>query len=468
MKKLFRTSFINLTGLVLALFLFTGNLQSQPRNYTPQLTRMLFVFDASFSMFGQWQSGNKMDVAKNLLSKFLDSLKTTPNLEIGLRCYGHQYGLQPQRNCQDTKLEVPIQRPSVAIPAMKSKLQEIVPRGTTPIAYTLEQCGNDFPSDGKNTRNVIILITDGIEECGGDPCAVSLALQSKGITLKPFVIGVGLNGNYESLGCIGRFYDVSTESTFTSVLNIIVSQALNNTTCQVNLLDQTGRPTETDVAMTFYDQQSGAVRYAYMHTMNHRGNPDTLVLDPLSTYKLVVHTIPEVVKENITITPGKHNIISLDAPQGYLNLSVAGINNYQTLKCIVRKKGEMQTLAVMDFGSTLKLLVGKYDLEILSLPRIYMNNVDVGQSKTTNIQIPQAGIISVFKPSEGPGQLFLEEKNQVKWVCNLNEKLLNENIVLQPGNYKIVYRSRNSKETIYTIERRFKIEPGGQQTVKLY
>lgn len=462
MKNIFRSTFLL---LILAL---STKLGAQSGGYTPQTTRMLFVFDASFSMFGQWQSGNKMDIAKNLLTKFLDSLKTTPNLEIGLRCYGHQFGLQPQRNCEDTKLEVPIQKPAIAVPAMKKTLVNIVPRGTTPIAHTLGKCADDFPNDGRNTRNVIILITDGIEECGGDPCAVSLALQQKGIVLKPFVIGVGLNGNYESLGCIGRFYDVSTEASFTNVLNVVVSQALNNTTCQVNLLDQTGRPSETDVAMSFYDQQSGALRYSYMHTMNHRGNPDTVVLDPLSTYRLVVHTIPQVVKENITITPGKHNVIAVDAPQGYLSLQVAGINNYKELKCIVRKRGEMNTLAVVDFGSQVKMLVGKYDLEILSLPRIYMPNVDVAQSKTTSIQIPQSGILSVFKPAEGPGQLFVEEKNELKWVCNLNEKMLNENIILQPGNYRIVYRSRTAKETIYTLERRFKIEPGGQVTIKLY
>lgn len=443
--------------------------QAQKQSQGPQqLTRILFVFDASFSMYGQWQTGRKMDIAKDLLSKFLDSLRSTSNIELGLRCYGHQYSLQPQRNCEDTKLEVPIGRPAIAVPLMKQRLEQIVPRGTTPIAYTLEQCGNDFPNDGKNSRNIIILITDGIEECSGDPCAVSLALQSKGITLKPFVIGVGLNGNYETLGCIGRFYDVSSEQTFTNVLNIVVSQALNSTTCQVNLLDQLARATETDVAMTFYDQQSGALRYSYMHTMNNRGVPDTIILDPLSTYKLVVHTIPQVIKENITITPGKHNVIAVDAPQGYLNLQVAGISNYARLPCIVRKAGQMQTLTVQEFGRLEKYIVGKYDLEILSTPRTYINNVDIGQSKTTLIQIPQAGALTIFKPSEGYGQLFLEEKNELKWVCNLNEKQLNENIVLQPGNYRIVFRTKQARETIYTIERRFKIEPGGQITVKLY
>lgn len=280
---------------------------------------------------------NKNGYCKKLFANFLDSLKNVNNLEIGLRCFGHQYNILPNRNCQDTKLEVAIGKPSVCVPLMKNTINRIVPKGTTPIAYTLEKCGDDFPTDGKTTRNIIILITDGIEECGGDPCAVSLALQSKGIVLKPFVLGIG-TVDYSSLNCIGKVYNVAEEATFNNILNIVVSQAMNSTTAQVNLLDISGKPAETDVTMTFYDQQNGVIRYNYMHTMNNRGIPDTIVLDPLSTYKLVLHTIPQVVKENITIIPGKHNIIAVDAPQGYLNLQVSGINNYQRLQCIVRKK----------------------------------------------------------------------------------------------------------------------------------
>lgn len=432
----------------------------------PQKTRILFVFDASFSMFGTWQSGRKIDIAKNLLSSFLDSLKTISNLEVGLRCYGHQHGLTPQRDCQDTKLEVPIAKSAASIPAIQTVLSGIVPRGTTPIAYTLEQCGNDFPD--ATTRNIIILITDGIEECDGDPCAISLALQKKGVVLKPFVIGVGLSGDISTLGCIGKYFDVSNEASFTSVLNLVVSQALDNTTAQVNLLDQGGNPTETDVSMTFYDETSGAVRYEYMHTMNNRGLPDTLVLDPISTYHLVVHTVPEVEKHNITITPGKHNTIAVDAPQGTLSLSVSGISNYPSLSAIVRKHGECAAVNTQDFTKNQKYIIGNYDLEILTMPRIKMDNINIGQSKTTSIQIPQSGVVNLYKPGEGPGQILLEQNNKLTWVCNLNNLMTQENIVLQPGNYRVIWRSSQAHQTAYTVEKKFTITSGIQTPVKLF
>jgi Ca-activated chloride channel homolog len=419
-------------------------------------------------MFGQWQSGMKMDIAKKMLNEFLDSLAEINNLEIAFRCYGHQVPLRPERSCTDTKLEVAFSPDIRAnVNAIKNRLKSIVPKGTTPIAYTLEQCGGDFPvASNPNIRNIIILITDGIEECDGDPCAVSLALQKKGIILKPFVIGIGLDQSYmNAFGCVGKFYDASSEASFKNILNIVISQALNNTTVQVNLNDQIGKPSETDVNMTFYDEHSGVIRYNYIHTINNKGVPDTLVIDPIGTYKMVVHTIPPVEKTGIELIAGKHNIIAVDAPQGYLNLKMSGGMNPS---CIVRKNNEMQTLNLQQFNSLEKYIVGKYDLEILTLPRIKMSKVDVAQSKTTTIEIPQSGSVIISKQSEGPGSIFLEDNNKLVWVCNLTSSLIQETVILQPGKYRVEYRPKNAKEAIYSIEKRFKIESGISTSVKLY
>lgn len=431
-------------------------------------TRILFVFDDSFSMYGQWQTGIKIDKAKAMFCDFLDSLKGKPNLELALRIYGHQFPLQPQRNCEDSKLEVAFGTPESNIPKMKAKIKALVPTGTTPIAYSLGQCANDFPKKA-NTRNVIILITDGIEECGGNPCEVSMKLQKQGIALKPFIIGVGLNQLFgEQMGCIGKYYDASSEESFKNILNIIVTQVLNNTSVQVNLLDKSGKPTETDVNMTFYDQYSGAIKYNYVHTINHRGNPDTLMIDPLGTYKMVVHTIPPVTKENITITGGKHNIIAVDAPQGTLYVKINGTNNYKLLPFIVRKSREPATLNVQLVNDPEKYIVGFYDIEILTLPRIKLNDVVISQSTTTTIEIPESGIATVIRPSPGPCSIYQEENGKLTWVTNLESNITSENIILQPGNYRVEYRPQNAKESIYTVERKFTINPGGSSTVKMY
>lgn len=441
---------------------------SQP---TPQKTRILFVFDDSFSMFGDWQSDKKIVVAKKLMSEFLDSLikSSGPDIEIALRVYGHQSSLWPGPvNCEDTKLEVGFGTIPTNVPKMKKVINGLTPTGTTPIAYSLGRCAYDFP-DTKD-RNIVILITDGIEECNGDPCAVSLELQKKGVIIKPFVIGIGLDLNFaDAFKCIGKFYDASSETGFKNILNMVVAQALNNTTAEVDLLDINKKPTETDVVVTFYDEFSGAIRYNFMHTLNNLSNPDTIFLDPIGTYKMVVHTIPEVVKTGIKIIPGKHNIIAADAPQGYLYLKVGdNTSAYGKLQSIVRKKGEMQTLHLQNFNAYDKYIVGKYDLEVMSLPRIKFNNVEISQSKTTTIEIPQGGNVSFYKPGPGPSSVYLEDKNELVWVCNLNTNAMQELLVLQPGKYRIVYRPLSAKETVYSIEKKFSIESGGSTQVKLY
>ena len=98
--------------VLLLLLLLSLNLYSQfqqEEEPPPPITRILFVFDASQSMYGRWQSDVKIKIARKLLSNVLDSLKNVDNLELALRVYGHQKTYPPQ-DCDDTRLEVPFAR----------------------------------------------------------------------------------------------------------------------------------------------------------------------------------------------------------------------------------------------------------------------------------------------------------------------------------------------------------------------
>ncbi len=448
------------------LFIFLFSFAQAEAQTTAQKTRILFVFDASQSMYGRWDNGQKIQIATRLLREIVDSLKSAENVEVALRVYGHQNNVTSDgRNCKDTKLEVPFS--SKNHNKIIERLGSIRPKGTTLIAYSLEQAAYDFPDD-KNARNVIIIITDGIEECDGDPCAVSLALQKRGVVLKPFVIGMGLEPEViDAFKCVGNYYDATSEATFKDVLGIVISQALNNTTAQVNLLDELTRPSETNVPMTFYDAFSKQVRYNFVHTIDSRGNPDTLPIDPLGSYDLVVHTIPPVGKKGVKLAAGKHTTIALDAPQGQLELKMNGYNEYKDLKAIVRKEKEQEVLVVQDFSNTQKYITGKYDLEILTLPRTYIEGVNIAQSRTTTVEIPQAGLATIAMSAKGYGSIFQQKGEELVWVCNLNSISARQSIVLQPGTYKVIYRPLNSRLSIYTKEESFEIESGQSSQVKL-
>lgn len=351
-----------------------------------KFTRILFVFDASKSMIAKHQNTTRMDGAKNLFFKFIDSLSKDKTLLFALRMYGHTVKYPPG-DCKDSKLIVPFGVNNIAL--IKQKVQAATPTGITPIEHSLTEAANDFVDN--KTNNIVILITDGIEECGGDPCNARQKLMTKGIIFKPFIIGIGLTPEQiKTFECVGTFYDYDEQNTFSNITNIIQQQKLNKTSAQVNLLDVTSLPSETNVNMTFYDVGRKEYKYNYLHTLNYQNNPDTLYIDDFPTYKVIAHTIPPTESKEVKLSQGKHTIIAIDAPQGNLIIKRPdGVYNFnERVKCIVRKANEMQTLNVQLLNATERYITGKYDLEILTLPRIYINQNVIEQSKTNTIEIP--------------------------------------------------------------------------------
>ena len=441
-----------------------GKTKTDPPQEIKTVNRILFVFDASQSMYGRWQSDIKFNIARNIMIKVLDSLKTLPNLEVALRLYGHQYYWPPQV-CNDTKLEVPFGKDNYGL--IIDKLNSITPKGTTPIAYALEQAIGDFPPCD-HCRNVVVLITDGIEECDGDPCLASEKLQRGGIVLKPFIIGIGQNFE-KAFDCVGIYLDAQTEDNFSQALNIVVSRVLNPTTCQVNLLDANNRATETNIPMTFYDSFNGKIRYNFIHTINSRGMPDTLDIDPLITYDVVVHTIPPVRVDSVKLIPGRHTIIPVSVPQGNLLIKMNTQNTtLKEIKSIIRREGSMETINVQDIDVPEKYITGTYNIEILSLPRFYANSISILQSHTTTVEIPIPGIAVIQKYVKGYGSLFLEKDGELEWIYSFRDTdPPQESLVLMPGHYRVVYRSRYVNKSSYTIERSFEVKSGTTTNVKL-
>ncbi len=428
-------------------------------------TRILFVFDASQSMSGYWESDQKINIARKFLIGVVDSLETLPNVQMALRVYGHQSPV-PMKDCQDTKLEVTFDVNNAH--KIRQKLRFLKPNGNTPIAYSLEQAATDFPPCS-DCRNIIIMITDGIEECGGDPCAASRKLQEQGIALRPFVIGIGIDPNFrKTFDCVGYYYNAAREKNFREVLRVVITQALNTTTAQVNLLDQDNLPTETNVNMTFYDLLSGKVKHNFVHTMNHKGNPDTLFLDPLITYRLEIHTIPPITIDTVRVVAGKHTIIAADAPQGYLEARTIGRTHYRDMQFIVRKHGHMETLHHQKMYETEKYLIGKYDLEFPTLPKMLLTDVEIKQSHTTTVEIPRPGIVTFISTANGFGSLYREDGGKLVWIANLDSRKTNQSLTIQPGIYTVVFRSGNSKFTHNTITKKFEVRAGSSSAIELY
>lgn len=152
------------------------------------------IFDASGSMWGQLADRSyKIHVAREVLGDFLSG--DFGDAELAFRAYGHRQ----KGDCRDSELVAPFSAPAEAADRVKPFLSEVDPLGKTPIAYSLDQALNDF--DGREGE--IILITDGIETCDADPCAMVRDWKSKGVKVNVHVVGFGLAEEEKSaLQCI--------------------------------------------------------------------------------------------------------------------------------------------------------------------------------------------------------------------------------------------------------------------------
>src|ERR1035437_9384937 len=107
-----------------------------------QTTRVLFVFDASNSINTMYDGKPRIEQAKLLFYKFIDSLNHLKNYEFALRMYGNTVKYPPG-DCNDSKLEVPFAKNNIQ--KIKDIIKTIQPTGITPIEHSLTQAANDFP-----------------------------------------------------------------------------------------------------------------------------------------------------------------------------------------------------------------------------------------------------------------------------------------------------------------------------------
>ena len=455
-------------GIAVIMFLcsaFTsGFSQTKVQQKIPEKTRILFLLDASGSMLEQWERPNqtRWSVAKSILTKLVDSLGQNNKLELALRVYGHR-SPQEIKNCKDTWLEVPFKPRSHT--QIIQKLAEIKPKGVTPITYSLEQAANDFPTNA-GYRNIVILITDGIESCGGDLCAMSRAMQRNGVFLRPYIIGLGLRTG-QSLECAGKYIDADTPGKFNDVLNEAIEKSFAKTTVSVEILGANNQRTESNVNVSFLNSLTEIPMYDFVHYRDRQGNPDTVQIDPVVDYDLVVNTIPPVIKRNIGLDIGKHNVLTIPAPQGDVVIKQEGRRDNK-LQAVVRLKGKSELIHTQTSNETVRYLTGSYEVETLTLPR-RLFDIEIEPNKTETVLLPSPGIVNFNTTSTGYGSLYeIKPDGTQTWVCNLNNLRHEFSLSLLPGQYKIVFRVKQTTGSKFTAFKKFTVRSGTTLMVNVF
>lgn len=171
---------------------------------------LLMILDASGSMNERLGRTTKWRTALEVFKEVIEKLPDDFN--VGLRVYSHRHPAKSPKTCTDTELLVPVKKLDRG--RMLSAIQQLTPRGETPLVYSVLQTVKDL----KHVRGgSVVLITDGIETCNGDPLKASQQLNESGIDITLHIVGFAIQGKQleqqlttfaESTG--GRYYSAQS------------------------------------------------------------------------------------------------------------------------------------------------------------------------------------------------------------------------------------------------------------------
>ena len=440
--------------LILPLLLFCWTTQAQQ----PEKTRLLLIMDCSNSMWDHWQSNSKIKVTQQVLLSFLDSISKQHDVDVALRVFGHlnkeQFG---------TRLEVPFGSDNIY--RLQSKIKTLVPQGGCTAAAALTDALSDFPATG-SSRNLILIITDGMDDCDAEICDVARQVQLSGVVVQTFVLGIG-EGAFNHADCAGTFLPVRHEEEYAKTLYDIFRLAGKTAPVVLRLLDGDGNLFETEHAVAFYDRRTGVSRLNTLYTVDQRLRPDTLLLDPLMTYDLTVFTHPPLRRETLQFGIDKVNRVDVTVNEGSLRVRYNGRRpqwQQPNVDVVVRHSGDR--VAAQEIGETGQYLAGRYDVEVQTLPVTILRGVEVRGNAATELSVPMPGMLVLGKPKGiTTGAIFKLNDGNVEFTTDLNSSTAGERLLLQPGQYEVVLHPQTATKYDKVQTKRFVIE--SSQTTKI-
>jgi len=177
---------------MIVLFFFLLSLSTLVSAQNP--TFIEYILDASSSMNAKLPEGiTKIAAAKSVLITLIEQSANNPDLQMALRVYGAKSGDSDEEkpvSCRDSELVIPFGPPDLTL--FTRQIQSVQASGYTPIAYSLQLAGEDFPKDVAG-RKFIVLISDGKETCDGDPVALASSLKETIQGVGVYTIGFGVD-----------------------------------------------------------------------------------------------------------------------------------------------------------------------------------------------------------------------------------------------------------------------------------
>ena len=154
----------------------------------------VIVFDASGSMWNRLEGDlSRIEVARDVMGNYF--VDRDPDAPYAIVAYGHNR----RGDCGDIEVVTPMGRHIGA--GQANRIVGLIPQGMTPLTDALRVARDQIPDTAEAAD--IVLITDGLETCGGDPCALAERFAAEGIALRAHVVGFGMApGEVGALSCL--------------------------------------------------------------------------------------------------------------------------------------------------------------------------------------------------------------------------------------------------------------------------
>lgn len=216
-----------------------AQIQEQPSS---KQLNVLIALDSSGSMVGALRGQTKLDLAKGAIADFVNQLP--PSVHVGLTVYGHKGSNQQVDkaiSCAGIETLYPITQLNNL--QFTQALNSFKSTGFTPLAATLELLNQNFSSyDSATNQNVVYVVSDGTENCDGDPVAAARVLHASNAKVIVNVIGLNVKkADRQQLKAVaeaggGEYFSVRSANQFNQAFESVnnISQSNRSTVSLVN------------------------------------------------------------------------------------------------------------------------------------------------------------------------------------------------------------------------------------------
>ncbi len=372
------------------------------------VTRVILVLDASGSMWGKVGGRPKIEIARETIAGLMKDWD--PVIELGLMAYGHRR----EGDCRDIELLVPV---SKADPArIVRTVNALQPKGKTPLSDAVKQAAEAL--DYRKTRATVILVSDGMESCNADPCAVGAALKKSGADFVAHVVGFDVKKEEQAgLVCLakntgGMFLAAKDASELKAALVTAVKQAKQTPNVTITAIPKPGAKPFKSTNYVSIIPLGPDGKPAEKQITGSYGNPTRFALPP-GRYQAEVTVGKGVGRADFEVKPDKTTKLTVVVGVGKVRITAipkAGAKPFKSTNYVGifplgpdGKPAQKQLIGNYGNPTEFTLPTGRYQAEVTVGKGVGRADFEVKPEEITQITVV-VGVATVrltFVPSKG-------------------------------------------------------------------